>query len=220
MSEYLLAPDLQNLVLFESSHTFFRAAVHSNASSMGQRIPNKDIFGRSRIYTAPLSMYLSRIIGYPKLKFEIYNELKESCTHIDDAIQKALSYATKKDLISFENEKEYEELFQFLKVHLLKSNAAFMYEVCSGYRLKTPLVLMRSEHFIYKRMEDLYVRADYDSEELTKMEFDVNTYELDNICSNLKVEVFKKGNHYSFIHENSDDIVLLLDQLFHKKSKL
>lgn len=220
MSEYVLAGNLQNVILFESSHCFFRAAVHSNSIALGQRIPNKDIFGRSRIYTAPLSMYLSRIIGYPQLKLEIYNKLKETCTGVDDAITKALNYVTDKDLIVIENDHDYKELYQFLKVHLLKSNAAFMYEFSPENKLKTPLVLMRSEHFIYKRMDDLYVRSDYDSEELVKMEFDTNNYELNKICSNLEVLVFKKGNHYSFIPDNSDDIVLFINQLCSKKSKL
>lgn len=220
MSEYMLASNLQNLILFESSHAFFRAAVHSNSISLGQRIPNKDIFGRSRIYTAPLSMYLSRIIGHPQLKLEIYNKLRDTCKGVDDAIKKALNYVTDKGLIAIESDNDYEELYQFLKVHLFKSNAAFMYEFSPEHQLNSPLVLMRSEHFIYKRMDDLYIRSDYDSEELAKMEFDTNTYDLDKICSNLQVLVFKKGNHYSFIPENSDDIVLFINQLFNKKSKL
>lgn len=212
---------VKNLILFESSHSFFKVGVHANAKKFGMIISNQDIFKQGHIFTGTLSIYLSHMIGRPDFKFQIYKEIKDTAQDLDDGINKAVDFVEKKSLVVFENEAERNEMKIFLRVHLIKSNAALVYDFKSANKLNTPIVLLKTARFMYKDLDNLLVRAHYDSEEMHQVKINESNYDLNDICSSLKVVEFKSGNHWNFIDENSQEISFILFQLFNiNKSKL
>jgi len=87
-------------------------------------LPNKDIFLRNTAYIGSLSIYLSAMLGQPpETKFALYNHLKETCTNLDDALNKAFDFLISQSYYTFESETELNETKFYLKILLLKSNA-------------------------------------------------------------------------------------------------
>ncbi len=162
------------------------------------------------------------MIGQPKLRYIIYEEIKSTSKDLEDAIKKAFKFLVEKSFLVFENEQEENEMKLFLKVHLLKSNAALIYDfdLSNGKKLVTPVCLIRSKKFMFRDLEDLYVREEYDSEMMNKLVFDVKDYNLKEIAGSLKVFEVDKGGHFSFVNESCEQICKILIRLFFEKSKL
>ena len=210
-----------NLILFESSHTFFNTGVHSNSKKFGIILANEDIFKRVDIYTGTLSIYLSHMIGKP-IKFELYEFLKNRSSDLDDALKKAFDYLKQNDLYFFDNEEELNEMKTFLKILMLKSNAAFIYKFEETNKLNTPVHLIKSSKFMYNNVENLLIKQDYTSHNIVyKLETNQSNYDLTKISKHLKIFELEKGNHWSFILENSNKISEYLSEIFDSsRSKL
>ena len=209
-----------NLILFESSHTFFNTGVHSNSKKFGITLANEDIFKRINIYTGTLSIYLSHMIGKP-IKFELYEFLKNRCLDLDDALKKAFDYLKLKDIYSFDNQEEMNEMKTFLKILMLKSNAAFLYKFGETNKLNTPVHLIKSSKFMYNNLENLFIKQDCENNFVYKLETNKSNYDLPKISKHLKIFELEKGNHWSFILENSDKISEYLSEIFDSsRSKL
>lgn len=160
------------------------------------------------------------MIGQPQLKYDIYKHLNSiKISGLDNAIDEAFQYLIDKGLLVFESPGEATEMKVFLRLFLLKSNAAVIYEP-EGKLFGTEVVLMKSKKFIYNDLKDLFVRADYESDKMCPLELNEFDYNLGEICDRLKVVEFDQGNHWSFIAENTSEICSILTKLFNKKSKL
>ena len=158
------------------------------------------------------------MIGRPDLRYELYSYLKENSMNLDDGLEKAFKYLMKRSLIVFEDNEELKEMMNYLKIALLKSNAAFIYEYDTLHKLDLPVVLMKSRQFLYKDLKDLFVNVDYESVEQFKLEFNKINYNLNEISSNLEVIEFSSGNHWTFISENCEQISTHLARLFKSKN--
>lgn len=74
---------------------------------------------------------------------------------------------------------------------------------------------------MYKNIENLYVKTDYESNDESKFEINQNDYSLNEIVTNLTIIEYKNGNHFTFINENSDEIVDYFKKLINlNKSRL
>lgn len=213
--------EITNLILFESSHKFFRIGIHVNAQKYNIRTTHKDMFQRNYIYIGSMIVYLSAMIGRSSLKEELYNYLNENSMNLDDALDKAFEYIKIKSYYTFDTENELKEMRFYLKILLLKSNSGLVYDFKADQMLHISVTLIKSNRFLYKNISNLYVKTDYESNDEFKFEINQNDYSLNEIVTNLTIIEYKNGNHFTFINENSDEIVDYFKKLINlNKSRL
>jgi len=162
------------------------------------------------------------MLGQPVLRYTIYEQIKADSEDLDDAIDRAFQFLVAKGLLVFDSDEEQAEMKLFLRIHVLKSNAALVYEFGAG-RLVTPVALVRSRRFMYGDVSDLQVRKRYESEERRRFVFDTADYNLHEITAELRVFEVAKGGHVDFVSESCDEISAILERLLcarENKSKL
>jgi hypothetical protein len=214
---------ISNLILLESSHLFFRVGVHHNSKKFGKLLPQTDIFVDNTVYTATLSIYISAITGRldDSFKFELYDYLKSSnCFNLDDAIQKALDYIITNKYYSFDSKIELEDMKSYLKLLMLKSNAGFIYSYDSIHKLRVPVVLIKTNNFMYRKfINDLYYLDDKHNEPC-KLVMNENDYSLGEIAEHTSVFVCQNGNHWTFVSESAKQIADFVSKILFKNKIL
>lgn len=200
---------IQNLIIIESSHTFFRFGVHSNSKQFGKCIHNRDILMQQNVYTATLSIYLSYIIGASgkQFRFDLYKYLNEiKIKNLDEALEEAFEYIKKNKLFDFENDQELIERKEYLKILMLKSNAALIYTYDKRNKLKTKTSLIKTPVLLYKDLNLFYMD---ESDKRVKLDFNVEDFDLKEIIENVnnfKIFILNKGNHFSFGYDSLDEL--------------
>jgi surfactin synthase thioesterase subunit len=199
-----------SLFLFESSHKIFNAGAHVNAIQFNFHITNNSIFEDPLVYNGTLAIFLCFMINNPRSKNDMYNYLKTRCRTLDESIEKAFGFIKDKSLYQFENEQEIEDMRIYLKILMLKSNAAFVYGYGNEARLNMPVYMFKSKNFIYKsQINNLYYKESRDLNKLHKLEIDSHDFSLKEIVQHkdlLKIVDCDNGNHWSFLYENSNFI--------------
>jgi hypothetical protein len=213
---------ISNLILFETSHTFFKVGVLHNSKKFGKIIPNTSIFADNTVYTATLSIYLSAMIGIfdDQVKFELYNHLKSKhCVSLDDAIEKAFEYVSTKKYCEI-NDQETSEMKKYLKLMLIRSNAVYCHNYDVTYKLKAQVSLIKTKRFMYKKhLNDLYY-LDLKANQPCKITMNEENYDLDEICNQRpNMLVCEMGNHWTFISENAQAISEFLVGVLFRESK-
>ena len=179
------------------------------------------MFQRNYIYIGSMIVYLSAMIGRSSLKEELYNYLNENSMNLDDALDKAFEYIKIISYYTFDTEYELKEMRFYLKILLLKSNSGLVYDFKADQMLHISVTLIKSNRFLYKNISNLYVKTDYESNDEFKFEINQNDYSLNEIVTNLTIIEYKNGNHFTFINENSDEIVDYFKKLINlNKSRL
>ena len=98
----------------------------------------------------------------------------------------------------------------------------FIYKFEETNKLNTPVHLIKSSKFMYNNVENLLIKQDYTSHNIVyKLETNQSNYDLTKISKHLKIFELEKGNHWSFILENSNKISEYLSEIFDSsRSKL
>jgi hypothetical protein len=209
---------VENLFLFESSHDIFRLGGHSNALKFKLRITNESIFSNS-VYLGVVSLYLSFMITLGRneaLRIALYKHLMNSnCKDLDDALEKAFDYIESNTTHEFENEDDKNEMKDYLRILVQKSDAGFVYNL--GNKLSQRIYLMRSRNFLFKKeMGEIFFKDKDDPRVEHKYQFDENDYNLKEIClssiDQVTVVELEKGNHWTFIDENAEKIAQFLEK--------
>ncbi|RNA43822.1 fatty acid synthase [Brachionus plicatilis] len=208
---------IQNLIIIESSHTFFRLGVHSNSKRFGINIPNRDIFLDQKIYTGTLAIYFSFMVGQmgQKFRFELYKYLNErKIKDLDEAIDLAFGYVN--------GDQDQQEKKEYLKILMQKSNAGLVYTYDQNHKIKSPVSLIKTKELFYKDLNLEFVDKDGVKK---KFDFDSENYDLKKILDKknlLKIFIVERGNHFNFMYESIEqltDIILNLVLNF-TKSKI
>jgi pimeloyl-ACP methyl ester carboxylesterase len=210
---------VENLFLFESSHDIFRLGGHSNALKFKLRITNESIFKNS-VYLGVMSLYLSFMISLTAneaLRNSLHEHLMNAkCRNLNDALEKAFDYIESNTTHDFESEEDKNEMKDYLRILVQKSNAGFVY-ILNG-KLRQSIYLFRSRNFLYrKEMDEIFYKDTNDPRVEHKYEFDENDYNLKEICfspgNQLTVVELEKGNHWTFIEENAEKISQHLEEI-------
>jgi hypothetical protein len=214
----------EKLILFETSHIFFRRSVHAIAKTYNICIPHRSIFNDIRIYPGSLSIYLGFMIGHSnrKFRFGLYDFLQnQSVNDLDDALDKSFKYVTEKDFYTFSDQTELTKMREYLRHILVKSNVAFLYEfdLKKKQKLNLQVCLIKSNDFLYRNSKDLFYMTEENKQERFDLdESDFNLREIIESGSDLKVFDCENGNHWTFISENLDFIAKIISDLFSQNS--
>lgn len=212
--------DVLNLVLFESSHIFFRIGVHSYGKMFGFQVPIDNFFSYSFMYASSLTIFFSFLVGQSskEFKLKLFDELNRTRS-VDEAISRALEYTREKSLFDFDAE-EAQDIRIYLKHLLDKSKAATMYRFPPDRLLETPVALVRSTKFMYDKLDQGLTAVDAVTRQEVPFQIDHNDYSLKEIAKNVSVFIAPRGNHFSFLAEASDEIgQFLLTNVFKATSK-
>ncbi|CAF0853772.1 unnamed protein product [Brachionus calyciflorus] len=196
---------IENLIIIESSHTFFRYGVHSNSKEFGMCITNEDIFLDQKVYTGTLSIYLSYLVGASDKKFrlDLYKFLNnQPIQNLDEALDKSFSYIISNGFFEFDNEKDILEKKLYIKNLMLKSNAALVYTYDTSLKLQTKLSLIKTKIPLYKDFNLFYLDT---NGQKFKLNFNLEDFDLKEIILNLenfKIFILSNGNHFTFPYES------------------
>lgn len=197
--------NIQNLIIIESSHTFFRLGVHSNSKKFSMNIGNTDIFLDQKIYTGTLSIYFSFLVGRmgQSFRLELYKYLNEhKIENLDQSLDLAFDYVNK----SGDIDNDLEEKKKYLKILMLKSNAGLVFSYDLSHKLKSNVSLIKTKELLY---HDLDVKFIDDDGRVKKFDFDSEDYDLRKILdknNSLKIFIIEKGNHFSFMYESIEQL--------------
>jgi hypothetical protein len=190
----------KKLFLFDTSQCFFKIGAHLNFKIFNREIVQDSFLNHKHVYTAVLSIYLTNLLGLNKYKFDLYDNIKDSSTCLDNAIDRAFNFFDKNNLVKFEDETNLNENKCFLKLLVLKSDPCLMYEYKSNLKLHAPVYLFKPKLFLYSRTLAGYFEMN------NSIKFNEYDYCLKEIVENLKVIQFNEGSHWSFINDNLNDI--------------
>lgn len=220
---------VETLILLESSVKLFNYGVHVNAKQFDQTIANEPFISNKKILAGPLSIYVSFLIGNPmskELKHDLYDYLMIQCPNdhdLDALIGKLFEYIKRKKYYEFDSEREEHEMRDYLKLMILKSHAAFVYRSDKKLPAGFKVHLLRSENFLYRNFLDQVYYLD-DSGQRLKFEMDERDLSAGEIMTDtgndLRLTVFQKGNHWTFINENLEEISQIISSIVQTKSKL
>ena len=217
----------EHLVLFESSQKIFHLGVYANSKQFNIHVSNDNIFKDPKIYCGSLSIYLSSMLGCNQTKrIELYEYLKrKSPCSLDDSLQLAFDYVKENSLYPFENERELDKMKAYVRYLMVKSNVGVMHSYDNTFKLDIPVCLIRSANFIYKKhFDDVYYRDMHDENLLHKFEINMHDFSLSEIMArekDLQIMECSRGNHWTFINENLEEISSFLAKLLTStKSKL
>ena len=191
---------VKKLFLFDTSQSFFKIGAHLNFKIFNRDIVKDSFLNHKHVYTAVLSIYLTNLFGLNKLKFNLYESIKETSTCLENAIDRAFEFFDKNNLVKFENESNLNENKRFLKLLVLKSDPNLMYEYQSKIKLHTHVCLFKPKSFLYSKTLAGYI------EMKNSIKFNEHDYCLNEIVENLKIIQFSEGSHWSFINDNLNDI--------------
>lgn len=200
---------IQNLIIIESSHTFFRLGVHSNSKKFSMNIGNTDIFSDQKVYTGTLAIYFSFLVGRmgQTFRLELYNYLNEhKIENLDQALDLAFDYVKK----SGDSDSDYEEKKEYLKILMLKSNAGLLFSYDLSQKLKSNVSLIKTKDLLYKDLDLKYID---DDGRVKKFDFDTEDYDLRKILDKnnlLKIFIIEKGNHFSFMYESIEQLTSII----------
>lgn len=203
---------IENLIIIESSHTFFRLGVHSNSKKFSMNISNGDIFLDQKIYTGTLSIYFGILVGQmgQKFRLELYKYLNErKIKNLDEAIELAFDYVKKTE--QYDDDDNQEDKKEYLKILMLKSNAGLVYSFDLNHKLKSRVSLLKTKNLLYKDLNLNYL-DDADGQ-IKKFHFDTQDYDLKKILDKdnlLNIFIIDKGNHFSFMHESSEQLTSII----------
>jgi len=219
ISSQLGPKGVEKLFLFESSHDIFRLGGHANALKFKLRIKNESIFKNS-IYLGVLSLYLSFMIALSPneaLRTALHEHLlNANCTDMDNALEKAFDYIKTNTTHEFENQEEKNEMKDYLRILVHKSDAGFVYTLRN--KLSQPIYLIRCRNFLYKNeIGKIFYKDTEDPRIEHKYHFDQNDFNLKQIClspeTQLTIVELEKGNHWTFIDENAEKIAQYLEKI-------
>jgi pimeloyl-ACP methyl ester carboxylesterase len=217
---------IEHLILFETSHVFFRRSVHAISKTYNVCIPHTSIFNDSKIYPGSLSVYLGFLIGHSNRKFRLglYDHLQDTrVANLDQALDNSFKYVTDNGFYTFSDATELAKMREYLRHLLVKSNAAFLYEfdTRSKARLRAPVCLIKSKDFLYRSNKELYFMNERNERvrfELDEEDFNLSRIIQDRAC--LQVFECENGNHWTFIGENLDMIAGIVCDLVGKRVQI
>jgi hypothetical protein len=215
---------IECLIMFETSHIFFRRSVHAISKTYNICIPHKSIFDDVRIYPGSLSVYLGFLIGHSnrKFRFGLYDHLQsQEVRNLEDALDKSFKYIAENGFYTFADNTELDQMREYLRHMLVKSNAAFLYEFDSKSKPKLAVkcCLIKSKDFLYRSNRDLYFMNEKNERERFDLnEDDFNLRDILESESELKVYECENGNHWTFISENLEFISNIISDLVSQNS--
>lgn len=228
---------LKKLFLFETSHVFFKVGAHLNFKIFQHDIVNDNILNHQHVYKAVLTIYTSGLYALNKKhKFQLYNYLMQnSIDDLDDTIEKTFDYLIQNEFFKTDdNDSSLVENKLFLKLLLLKSAAAYIYNyhetnnsnnetknltnTCQTHKLNTKIILFKAKLFLYStKLDDNYFKMK------NSIKFNRDNYNINEISHdrNFVVHEYANGNHWNFINENLDEIsTVITNEMSEIKSKL
>lgn len=196
---------VKDLLLFESSHVFFKVAAHQNFQVFKHQIVTDNFLKYPHVYKGVLSIYLLNFIGAPKLKHELYDYLT-LCDSLDGSIDKSIEFLLNNSIYQFDNDNEMYLLKEFIRLLILKSAAGYIYDIKE--KLSINIHLFKSKKFIYSKI----IESNYNLLK-NSIKFNLNNYNLNEISECVCVYEFENGNHWNFISENQEEISNQIDKI-------
>jgi pimeloyl-ACP methyl ester carboxylesterase len=204
-----------NLFLFESSHHVFRYGVYSNSLIFDQVISNESFLDNKTVFAGSLSVYAAFMIGQvnsKEIKMEFYQYLMgESCESVQACIDKLFDYIHDKYYEFDASTNEKEEAKTYMRVLILKSNAGHVFELEESERIGVArrIILFRSKKFLYQGTSGeklFYLDKNNNRVEFKFSKEDFNLSQILRDPSRFQIVHFERGNHWSFVNENRDEI--------------